>query len=146
MKLLFGSILLAASTLASSQAINPAVTQSNIRTTICVSGWTATIRPPDTYTTLLKLEQLAVMFPDLTPMQIRNTAKLYEEDHILPLSSGGHPKSPKNLEPQLWSGKYGAHAKDVIELKVHKDICLGKLTLAQGQEIFISGSWKTLVK
>src|ERR1700686_2489678 len=40
-------------------ALNPAVTQATIATTICVSGWTATVRPPSSYTSSLKIEQLA---------------------------------------------------------------------------------------
>ena len=39
-------------------AINPAVTQENINSTICVSGWTKTIRPTAGYTNKLKLQQL----------------------------------------------------------------------------------------
>jgi hypothetical protein len=37
---------------------NPAVTQDNIDQTICVSGWTATIRPSSSYTSKLKIEQI----------------------------------------------------------------------------------------
>lgn len=37
---------------------NPDVTQDNIKQTICVSGWTKTIRPPSSYTSKLKLEQI----------------------------------------------------------------------------------------
>ena len=39
-------------------ATDPAVTQANIYSTICVSGWTATVRPPESYTENLKEEQL----------------------------------------------------------------------------------------
>ena len=39
-------------------AINPAVTQDNLKQTVCVTGWTATIRPPMTYTTRLKVRQM----------------------------------------------------------------------------------------
>src|ERR1035437_3182978 len=35
-------------------ALNPAVTQATIGMTICVSGWTTTVRPPTSYTTPLK--------------------------------------------------------------------------------------------
>jgi hypothetical protein len=38
---------------------NPDVTQSTIDTTICVSGWTATVRPSSSYTTALKIKQIA---------------------------------------------------------------------------------------
>ena len=40
-------------------AVNPSVSQANIGQTICVSGWTATIRPPPAFPTRLKREQLA---------------------------------------------------------------------------------------
>jgi len=39
--------------------VNAAVTQANIHQTICVSGWTATVRPPTSYTTQLKKKQIA---------------------------------------------------------------------------------------
>ena len=35
-------------------AFNLDVTQATINSTICVSGWTSTIRPPSSYTTRLK--------------------------------------------------------------------------------------------
>src|SRR5439155_27135550 len=38
--------------------LNPEVTQATIGRTICVRGWTRTIRPPSAYTSGLKLEQL----------------------------------------------------------------------------------------
>jgi hypothetical protein len=34
---------------------NPAVTQANIKTTICKSGWSATVRPPESYTEALNV-------------------------------------------------------------------------------------------
>ncbi|MFF3517985.1 hypothetical protein [Streptomyces sp. NPDC002573] len=37
-------------------AYNPDVTQSNIHSTICVSGWSATVRPPTSYTNPLKAQ------------------------------------------------------------------------------------------
>jgi hypothetical protein len=39
-------------------AINPAVTQDDIQSTICVRGWTRTVRPPERYTYRLKREQI----------------------------------------------------------------------------------------
>ena len=39
-------------------ALNPDVTQATIRSTICVRGWTTTVRPPSSYTSALKIEQL----------------------------------------------------------------------------------------
>ncbi len=39
-------------------AINPQVTQANIAETICVSGWTRTVRPPREYTSALKRQEM----------------------------------------------------------------------------------------
>src|SRR5205807_8666163 len=39
-------------------ARNPSVTQATIRRTICVRGWTRTVRPPTSYTNGLKLKQM----------------------------------------------------------------------------------------
>ena len=38
--------------------INPDVTQGNISSTVCVRGWTKTVRPPAFYTNRLKRIQL----------------------------------------------------------------------------------------
>src|SRR2546421_8893359 len=38
-------------------ATNPAVTQDTIASTICVKGWTATVRPPVSVTTQIKIER-----------------------------------------------------------------------------------------
>ena len=44
---------------------NSEVTQANIQQTICVKGWTATVRPPQSYTGTVKKQQLqAVRFTD----------------------------------------------------------------------------------
>ncbi|WP_255637963.1 hypothetical protein [Amycolatopsis sp. DSM 110486] len=80
---------------------NPDVTQSNIHSTICVSGWTATVRPPTSYTNPLKVQGIAD----------------YEEDHMVPLELGGAPRDPKNLWPEPYSGTQAAHTKDGTETK-----------------------------
>jgi hypothetical protein len=48
------------------------VTQATIGKTVCVKGWTATIRPPASYTSALKRTQLAAW---LTPTATRATTK-----------------------------------------------------------------------
>src|SRR5437016_9039228 len=65
---------------------NPQVAQSNIHQTICVRGWTGTIRPPKSYTDNLKAQQLqAARYTDKTPAH-------YEEDHFISLELGGDPR------------------------------------------------------
>ena len=40
-------------------SLNPDVTQATIGSTVCVRGWTATVRPPTSYTSALKVRQMA---------------------------------------------------------------------------------------
>lgn len=117
--------------------INPAVTQSNLGQTVCVPGWTATVRPPVSYTSALKRRQMAALG--------ETDSAGYEEDHRVPLSSGGAPMDPRNLWPELWSGPQGAHAKDAIELQVHDDLCSGRTTLARAQAFWMGDFWTTTV-
>jgi hypothetical protein len=113
-------------------ATNPNVTQDNIKETICVSGYTATIRPPTSYTNKLKAQQLIDYgFPDANMSSV-------EEDHLIPLSVGGNPTDPKNLWPEPWEGEYGARKKDVLERRIQKMVCNGSLSLEEGQLIFQS--------
>jgi hypothetical protein len=114
-------------------SLNPAVTQATIHSTICVSGWTATIRPPSSYTTELKIEQMAQYgYSD------RSTAD-YEEDHLISLELGGNPTDAKNLWPEPYTAflpdgrPTGARTKDVFETELKNKVCAGTITLAEGQ-------------
>lgn len=102
---------------------NPAVAQENISDTICVTGWTATVRPSSDYTNAVKRRQMwDYGYP--------GPASRYQEDHIIALSAGGHPTDPRNLFPQP---RDYADRKDVDETKVHRDVCSGRISLAEGQ-------------
>jgi len=111
---------------------NPAVTQATIHKTICVSGWTATVRPPASYTTALKIRQLATYgFGD------RRLAD-YEEDHLVSLELGGSPTSAKNLWPEphhirIGGLDLGSSAKDAFENHLRSLVCAGRLTLARAR-------------
>lgn len=115
-------------------AINPAVTQDNISSTVCVPGWTATVRPPVSYTNKLKIKQMAEYGLPGKPSD-------YEEDHRVDLGAGGHPTDPRNLWPQPRSGVWGAARKDRLEVFVQRSICAHKMTLADGQAIML-GNWE----
>ena len=94
-------------------ATNSAVTQSNIQKTICISGYTATIRPTSSYTTKLKIQQLK----SLPYSRYGSTStSLFEEDHLIPLELGGNPTSPLNLWPEPWNDAYGAHKKMYLKI------------------------------
>ncbi|MGH9093809.1 MAG: hypothetical protein ACRDXE_01475 [Acidimicrobiales bacterium] len=105
--------------------INPQVTQADIASTVCRSGWTATVRPSTSYTGPLKLRQMA-MYGEPGP------ASLYEEDHLVPLSAGGSPTDPRNLFPEPYAGR-GAHTKDTEESSLRRAVCGGRLTLAEAR-------------
>lgn len=127
---------------------NPEVTQANIQQTICVKGWTATVRPPQSYTGTVKKQQLqAVRFTDKNPAH-------YEEDHFISLELGGNPRDVKNLWPEMWGtpgtpltsrGPFppslvGAKAKDKTETALNTAVCNGTTTLQEAQQI-IQTDW-----
>src|SRR6184192_1761749 len=64
--------------------LNTDVTPATIRSTICVPGWTRTIRPSTDYTNDLKLEQMRSYGARRGPAD-------YQEDHLISLELGGHP-------------------------------------------------------
>ena len=111
-------------------ADNPAVTQANIGSTICVTGWTATVRPDTSYTDALKREQLANGYAYQGDTNVAD----YEEDHLIPLELGGAPSNPLNLWPEPYAGSDGAHAKDKVENSLRRDVCNGTVTLAAARQ------------
>ena len=114
-------------------ALNPDVTQATIDSTICVSGWTATVRPDSSYTSSLKLTQMA-------EYGYEDTASAdYEEDHLIPLELGGAPSDARNLWPEPYAATLadgrptGARVKDEFENELKREVCAGTLTLAAAQ-------------
>ena len=118
--------------------VNPTVTQSNIHSTICVSGYTKTIRPPASYTTKLKKQQLASTY---SRYGSTDTSQ-FEEDHLIPLEVGGNPTDPKNLWPEPWTGDSSARIKDKLENALHALVCSGSLPLKIAQKA-IATNWYT---
>lgn len=118
-------------------AINPSVSQTNIRSTICVSGWTATVRPPVTYTNQLKYNQLHSGYNLNGDLNMKD----YEEDHIVPLEVGGNPSSPLNLFPEPRNIRLGSYVKDQLENRIHQLVCSGQLSLKAGRAVFLT-NWE----
>jgi hypothetical protein len=142
-------------------ATNADITPDNVDQNICKTGWsTKNIRPPATYTTALKREQMkslnyAVPNPLPTiPTKSGNSTRLdvtkcveqsanpacYEEDHLISLELGGDPRSPDNLWPEPWFGAWNAHIKDTLENKLHTMVCSGDIGLREAQQA-ISTDW-----
>ncbi|MFZ6655893.1 hypothetical protein [Undibacterium sp. TJN19] len=108
--------------------LNPEVTQENIQLTVCVKGYTKTIRPPASYTNKLKKVQISQYgYDDTNP-------KEYEEDHLVALSIGGAPRSEKNLWPQPRKSEWSAEKKDQLEFVLYKKVCANELPLKVAQE------------
>jgi hypothetical protein len=100
-------------------ATNPDVTQETINSTICVRGWTKTVRPPSSFTSALKVKQLA-------EFGLRGPPSAYQEDHLISLELGGSPADPRNLWPQPYPR---ASRVDRIENELNAKVCSGELTL-----------------
>jgi len=115
-------------------ATNPAVSQANIHSTICVNGYAKSIRPPTTWTTALKRQQIRQM-----GLRDRRLGR-YEEDHLIALSMGGHPSDERNLWPQPRSGRWSASAKDDLEFVLYKMVCTGEMGLVDAQRA-IASNW-----
>ena len=119
--------------------LNPDVTQDTIDSTICVSGWTSTIRPSTSYTNQLKAQGIIDYgYSDTTMAD-------YEEDHFVPLELGGSPTDPGNLwpEPRYDDGSgYTASNKDSVENKLKTAVCNGTVTLADAQNALMT-NWTT---
>jgi hypothetical protein len=103
--------------------VNPDVTQATIGGTICARGWTRTIRPPTSYTSALKLEQMREYGVGGSPTG-------YQEDHLISLELGGDPRDPRNLWPEP---RPRAEDVDRIENELNQKICSGSISLRDGQ-------------
>jgi hypothetical protein len=113
-------------------SLNHDVTPETIASTICVSGYTATVRPATVYTNGVKLKLLQ------TAGQDPSAASAYELDHIVPLALGGHPRALDNLQLQPWPE---ARRKDRLEVKLQCLVCSGQVNLAEAQTA-IATDWE----
>jgi hypothetical protein len=113
-------------------ATNSLVTQENIGATICVQGYTKTVRPPASYTTALKRKQIKQYhYADTNPVD-------YEEDHLISLELGGAPSDPNNLWPERGASP---NPKDSVDDRLRTEVCARQVTLADAQQA-ISTDWR----
>ena len=115
-------------------SIDPAVTQADIRSTICKRGWTATVRPPEAQTERFKYH---VAYPHYgTPAGERT-----ELDHLVPLELGGS-NDATNLWPEY---PPTPNPKDKVENALNHAVCGGRVSLARAQAA-IAYDWMTAEK
>ena len=122
---------------------NPAVTQDNIGSTICRSGYTSDIRPSSSITGREKKANAA---------SYSYTGDLgnAEYDHLISLELGGSPNDPKNLwvepgGPNWKPADKFRNDKDAIENKLKSMICAHQVTLAAAQSA-IANDWTTALE
>jgi hypothetical protein len=113
-------------------AIDPAVTQRDIQRTICRSGYTKTVRPPESITEREKSASLKA-YGDRRPLHY------YEYDHLVSLELGGARNDPRNLWPEPGASP---NPKDSLENRLHARVCNGEMKLAAAQ-LAIARNWVT---
>lgn len=113
-------------------AVDPNVTQANIDQTICVSGYTKTVRPSVEYTDKLKIQQMA-------EYGFTDSISQHEEDHLISLEIGGSPSDPHNLWPEPGNSP---NPKDKVEDFLHTAVCSGRISLSDAQKR-IATDWTT---
>ncbi|WP_329550506.1 hypothetical protein [Streptomyces sp. NBC_00696] len=122
-------------------AVSPAVTQANLKSTICrKGGYTSGIRPSTSVTGREKR---------LNAASYGFTGRMgdAEYDHLISLQLGGDPNDYRNLwvEPADPGHKKGSgvnNAKDPVETKLHTAVCKGQVTLAAAQKAIVT-DWTT---
>lgn len=113
--------------------LNTNVNSGAINETICVRGWTKTIRPPVSYTGPIKHQ---MMKNAGVPLENEDGIKL---DHKIPLALGG---SPDSLENFVLQPNDEAKDKDRVEVCLARMVCANKLDLTTAQ-IAIWENWRT---
>ncbi|MCU1454479.1 MAG: hypothetical protein JWN46_2625 [Acidimicrobiales bacterium] len=123
--------------------VNPAVTESNIRTTICRSGWSRRQRA----------KYLPASGPRGSQALKRKVAAYYdppgvpatsEGDHVISIELGGDPAGGPNFaganffdEPHDLTGPdgqpAGSRVKDGFENALHRMVCAHQISLAEAQ-------------
>ena len=113
-------------------ALNPNVTPATIAKTICLRGYTGTVRPDPGVTAVLKNELIreAGLRADVGRKMVL--------DHIIPLELGGHPDHKSNLQLQTHSE---SGLKDRIEKKLNCLVCSGRVKLDDARSA-IAMDWR----
>ena len=117
-------------------ALNPNVNQGTISSTICESGYTSSIRPPESVTEPEKSGS-AIAY------SYTGSFSTAEYDHLVPLELGGDPNDPANLwiEPNDNPNATSfVNAKDTLENRLRSLVCSGVLSLSIAQKA-IASNW-----
>ncbi len=129
--------------------VDPAVTQGNIHSTICVNGYAAAHR----HVTIEEKKEALARYRHKYPKWHRPP---YEFDHLISLELGG-ANDINNLWPEPMSlpspsgrgagvrENLGARAKDQVEDYLHRQVCAGRIPLKDAQKE-IRADWTKVYK
>lgn len=95
------------------------------RETICVKGYTKTVRNVTTKTKQRVYAAYGIKYPPPTGS--------YEMDHLIPLALGGN-NDVANLFPEAKEPPPGFPEKDVVEIYLYEQMCKGAIDLAVAQK------------
>jgi hypothetical protein len=99
--------------------------------TICVSGYTKTVRNVPVRVKKQVYANYGIPYPE--------PSGSYELDHLISLELGGD-NSVANLFPEAASPAPGFHEKDIVENYLHEKVCSGGISLPAAQKQ-IADNW-----
>jgi hypothetical protein len=104
-------------------AADPAVTQSDIATTICLPGYAASVSPAAAV--------IAPYFLRALKDYGMSPAPTIQFDYLIPISLGG-ASATANLwpEPNAAAATNSSNPKDLVETELNTAVCVGTITLA----------------
>ena len=114
-------------------AIDPAVSQANIDTTICRPGYARAARPTYAVTDAYKRHLMAVQHPG-------ERLADYELDHLIPISIGGAPFDERDFWLQPRHGRANAGDKNDLAFVLWRLVCEHRVPLRTAQHA-ISTDW-----
>lgn len=100
---------------------------------VCVSGYSSSVRN-------VSSSEKAQVYAEYHTV---DTPGMYEVDHLISLELGGS-NDIRNLWPEPYNGTYGAHAKDMVENKLHSMVCAGQISLTDAQAAIATHWWSYL--
>lgn len=105
-------------------ALTPGIVLTTSARTVCVSGYSASVRDVSSSRSDAVYERYDVV----------HLPYAHEVDHLISLELGGSNQL-RNLWPQPYAGRWGARTKDVLENRLHDLVCDHRLSLARAQHI-----------
>ena len=114
-------------------AVDPAITQRDLASTVCDPGYLSARTPRPSWTAAVRRRLASARLPG-------ESAENYALDQLVPISLGGAASDARNLWLQSWTGPWNASRKDALETVLHRMVCNGELTLDSARHA-IASDW-----